>query len=173
MLKNAAGHAMRGDAASRFLAKLERMRTCIDEEERLLSLFERQVPKPLSEYGGMDLATHDVLLELAPTKDAVRTKLFVHYRVFERMCRALSAAIRRIPESTVRDYLVWHYLYQFTHEVIAEVMNYSVRQIYRLAARSRVELSRALKIPPQAKPAKFKRFRVVKRLKKCKLKKAG
>lgn len=171
MLKNAAGHAMRGDLAARFLARFERCRKNIEEEERVLSLFEHQTPRTLHDYKGLDKSALAVLSYLAPTRDEVSTRLMRHYRLFEKLCAALGAGIRRIPEKNLRDYLVWHYFYRFTHEAIAEVMNYSVRQIYRQGTQARTALSKSLRLPPQAKPFKNRRYRAVRWVKKAKFEK--
>lgn len=161
MMKNAAGRAMQGDLASRFLLRYDRCRRSIDEEERVLSLFEHATPAPVTQYKGLDPARCAILHYLAPTRNEVSDRLFFHYRLFERLTAALADGIRRVPEKHLRDYLIWHYLYRFTHEAIAEVMNYSVRQIYRVASQARCALSKTLRLPPQPKKLKFRRYRAV------------
>lgn len=158
------GRALRrlsdAQAASRFLAKFERCRKNIEEEERVLSLFEHEPTRSVTQYRGLDTSHCAVLQLLAPTKNEVSDRLFSHYRLFEKLCSVLGAAIRRIPQKHLRDYLIWHYFYQFTHEVIAEVMNYSVRQIYRQGAQARSALNAALRLPPQPKRTQGHRYRV-------------
>ena len=159
--------------AARFLARFERIKKTIEEEERVLSLFDHSQAKTISQFEGLQPEHCAVLAYLAPTKNEVSDRLFFHYRLFEKFCAALGAAIRRIPDKCLRDYLIWHYFYQFTHEAIAEVMNYSVRQIYRQGARARTALSKALHLPPQAKAHKNRRYRATFHAKPLPLKRAS
>lgn len=158
--------AVRHDKASRFLMRYERCRKSIEEEERVLSLFDHGASSPISQYKGIDETRCAILHYLAPTRNEVSDRLFFHYRLFEKLTVALATGIRRIPEKTLRDYLIWHYFYQLTHESIAEVMNYSVRQIYRQGAQARHALSKTLCLPPQAKRSAPRRYRICNRSRK-------
>lgn len=159
-MKNALGRNTHPDSASRFLLRYERVRKSIEEEERVLALFDRGglSRAPISDMQGVSEAHAKLVRYLAPSRNEISERLFFHYRLFERMTSMLSDAIRRIPEKSLRDYLIWHYFYQFTHEAIAEVMHYSVRQIYRQGAQARCALSKTLRLPPHAVPYKGKRF---------------
>ncbi len=166
MLKNSLGRGMRETRAARFLARFERIRRCIEEEERVLSLFEHQKPKTLRDYDGLSLSSLPILDYLAPTRNEVNDRLIYHYKLFERHCAVLGAGIRNIREKHLRDYLIWHYFYRFTHEAISEAMNYSTRQIYRIATQARSELNKTLRLPPMPAVYKNRRFRAVRWVKK-------
>ena len=161
MLKNSLGRSMRETRAARFLARFERIRRCIEEEERVLSLFKHQNPKTLRDYEGLSTSALSVLDYLAPTRNEVNDRLIYHYRLFEKHCAVLGKAIRDIREKHLRDYLIWHYFYRFTHEAISEAMNYSTRQIYRIATQARSELNKTLSLPPMPVAHKNRRYRAV------------
>ncbi len=144
--------------ASRFLLRYERLRKNIEEEERLLSLFDRNPTTSPAQTKGFSEAHCALLGYLAPTRAQISARLFFHYRLYEKLTMTLSAAIRRIDQKCLRDYLIWHYFYQFTHEAIAEVLNYSVRQVYRQGAQARCALNKVLRLPPHAKRTKFCRY---------------
>lgn len=149
---------MTAGRAFRFLIRYERLQASIAEAERVLSLFDRNGhgPPAADEWN----EAHALLVSyLAPDREKLTERLFHHYRLFERMTVMLSRAIRRIPEKPHRDYLIWHYLYHFTHESIAEVLHYSERQVYRQASAARCALGKTLRLPPQAVPLKGRRFR--------------
>ena len=160
MMKNSLGRTMHPDLASRFLARYERCRKSIEEEERVLSLFEHGQSDPVTDMEGIGEGRFAILDYLAPTRNAITDRLYKNYRLFEKMTVALAAAIRRIPEKSLRDYLVWHYFYRFTHEAVAEVMHYSVRQVYRQGSQARCALSKTLHLPPQSRPFKGRRYTV-------------
>lgn len=167
MLKNAAGRGMHETRGARFLARFERIRRCIEEEERVLSLFKSQTPKTLYDYEGLSVESLPVLAYLAPTRNEVGDRLIYHYKLFEKHCCVLGEGIRKVREKHLRDYLIWHYFYRFTHESIAEAMNYSTRQIYRLATQARCELNKTLSLPPMPVPHKNRRYRAVRWTKKA------
>lgn len=151
------------DRASRFLARYENCRKAIENEERLIRLFERNGEKYAPQKPLLDTANGQsaICRILAPDKAEVLGRLTEDYRIFERMTTLLGHGVMRIKEKRERDYLVFHYFYHFTHESIAEVLHYSERQIYRVACASRTSLSKTLRIPPMAKHVKFRRYRAV------------
>lgn len=155
-MKNALGHSMTGDLAARFLYRFEQCRKSIEEEERLIKLLERHTE---SADAACPHAT-SLFAYLAPSKEEVERRLVFHYRLYEKYLAALCAGVRRMKEKSLRDYLIWHYLYRLTNEDIAEVMHYSVRQIYRQSTQAKCALSKTLRLPRQAKVYKFHTFHV-------------
>lgn len=147
------------DRASRFLRRYEDCRRLIGEQERLMSLFDKNTPGADTDAGMRAQSQNVLYRRLAPTHAEVWQSLTENYRLFERMTASLSHGIRRIPEKRERDYLVFHYFYHFTHESIAEVLHYSERQIYRVACAARTSLSKTLRTPPMARHLKFRRYR--------------
>lgn len=66
--------------------------------------------------------------------------------------KRLQRAISEISDPRLSDYLVCKYFYCMTNEEYAEQLGYCVRQVYRIATKAKLELSKHLKIrPPKAR----------------------
>ena len=88
-----------------------------------------------------------------------------HGRILRRATARLEAAISRIGDETLSNYLICRYFYGFKNARIAMMYSYCERQIYRIASRAKKGLYRELLklMPKPRRGEKNKKYRFKKK----------
>lgn len=88
-------------------------------------------------------------------------------RVLDKATKRINLALADISDGEAVRYIVYKYFYLYTNERLAEIMNYSLRQLYRLGRRAKDALyERLLLDMPTAKRTKGRKYRLKRGLKK-------
>ena len=132
-----------------YIGRYEALEQSIKRDERLLAMLENSCGGTLLDRlngtrEGLSPEGIRTVSRLVYGTDRLRSRLNRKIRLYEKYTVKLTLAAEKIKKKALRDYVVNHYLYGFTHEEVAEMNHYCERQIYRQAQEARRELTKAL-----------------------------